>query len=173
MESVLSGLESQALEMGLILKIQVRRPFNLWTLRLVVAKEIEIQRIQILGEIKGWAYPKTSGFQIDTIRVRPDSSIAVGHLLWSAAMAWALEETPCKKVRLLAIRDGEKQHNVLIRYFIKRGFAPIREVGASLIDLPLRLIWGGSGELMMGDCHQILLTNQRLWKESYQLNSLD
>jgi hypothetical protein len=106
----------------------------------------------MLGEMKGWALPLASGLQLDTMRVQGQDTAGVGLLIWAATFAWALESTPCRSARLLAIRDGDHQHRRLVRYFERLGFEPVREVGAGLTDLPLRLIWGGSGLLMRGDC---------------------
>jgi hypothetical protein len=39
-----------------------------------------------------------------------------------------------------------------VRYFRRLGFQPLREVGSAPMDLALRLVWGGSGLLMGGDC---------------------
>jgi len=75
----------------------------------------------------------------------------VGALIWAATFAWALEATPCRRARLLAIRDNEQQHRRLVRYFRQLGFEPTREVAAAALDLPLRLVWGGAGLLMRGD----------------------
>ena len=36
------------------------------------------------------------------------------------------------------------------------GFEVVKEVGSSPIDLFLRLIWGGAGTLMKGDCSYVL-----------------
>jgi hypothetical protein len=63
-----------------------------------------------------------------------------------------MEATPCRRAILLAIRDSEAQHRRLVRYFQRLGFEPVRELGAAAIDLPLRLVWGGSGLLMEGEC---------------------
>ena len=163
MPVILNELEQQAMKVGLLLRIQVRRPFNLWALKLVVAQQIEAEKIQIWGEMKAWAYSHENGLQLDTMRVNPNAPKGVGCLIWAATMAWALEETPCKNARLLAIRDEEKQHATLVRYFASRGFRSVRDVGSSLLDLPLRMVWGGSGLLMLGDCSKILSINQRLW----------
>ena len=166
MKGRLDLLEMEALNEGLLLRLQVRRPFNIWALKLVVAKKQVDNSIQILGEIKGWAYSGLNGFQLDTMRVHPKAPIGVGHLIWAGVMSWALENTPCKKARLLAIRDEDKQHATLIRYFISRGFIPIQEVGSSPFDLPLRLVWGGAGTLMIGDCEEVFKINQRRWQLS-------
>ena len=53
-------------------------------------------------KIKGWAYNGINGFQLDTMRVLPFAPKGVGHLIWAASMAWAQENTPCSKARLLA-----------------------------------------------------------------------
>jgi len=57
---------------------------------------------------------------------------------------------------LLAIYDSEGYSKKLVRYFRLIGFTFIKEVGASPSDLFLRLIWGGAGTLMKGDCSKIL-----------------
>ena len=41
------------------------------------------------------------------------------------------------------------------------GFEIIKEVGSSPADLFLRLVWGGAGTLMKGDCFQILQKIQK------------
>ena len=120
-----SQLGEQALEVGLLLKLRVNRPMGLWALRLVVADYINADKIRILGEMKAWAYRGVNGLQLDTIRVHPDASSGVGHLLWAATMAWAIESTPCEKARLLAICDDEYQHACLVRYFSMKGFKKI------------------------------------------------
>ncbi len=161
----LARLEYQASEAGLLLRIQVRRPFNLWALRLVVADYLETDKIRILGEMKAWAYNGANGLQLDTMQVSPKAPAGVGHLIWAATMAWALEETPCRSARLLAIYDENNQHKVLQRYFRRRGFKTVRHVGSSPMDLPLRLVWGGAGAFMVGDCEEVLERNYRSWSE--------
>ncbi len=158
-------LEKEASTKGLLLRLQVRRPLNIWSLRLVVAEEIESQKIRIWGEMKAWAYKGVDGLQLDTMLVNPKAPQGVGHLIWAATMLWALEETPCKRARLLAIHDADNQHNRLIRYFHQRGFRPSREVGAAILDLPLRIIWGGAGSLMIGDCNEVLNYSLRQWRK--------
>ncbi|MFZ9975004.1 MAG: hypothetical protein ACO3FK_12080, partial [Vulcanococcus sp.] len=98
------------------------------------------------------ALPLPDALQLDTMRVQGPQTQGVGALIWAATFAWALESTPCRSARLLAIRDNDLQHRRLVRYFQRLGFAPIREVGAAALDLPLRLIWGGAGLLMRGEC---------------------
>ena len=70
--------------------------------------------------------------------------------------AWAIERKNSKKARLLAIYDTEGYSMKLVRYFKIIGFEIVKEVGSSPIDLFLRLVWGGAGTLMKGDCFHIL-----------------
>ena len=162
----LTQLERQALDAGLLLRIKVNRPLNLWSMRLVVADYLEPSKVRILGEMKAWAYGGVNGLQLDTMRVHPNASVKVGHLVWAATMAWALEVTPCKKARLLAIRDDERQHARLVRYFLRRGFKKVREVGSAPTDLPLRLVWGGAGSLLVADCQDVFQRSFKLWQSS-------
>ena len=162
MNTSLSELEQQALKAGFLLRIQIRRPLNLWTFKVVVAQRLEVDKLKILGEMKGWAYSSEKGLQLDTMRVLQSAPSGVGHLIWAATMAWALEMTPCRQARLLAIYDAKSQHTSLTKYFLKRKFYFVREVNSSLFDLPLRLIWGGAGSLMHGDCEDV-------FKYSYEL----
>ncbi len=135
-----------------------------------MAKEIEQNKIQILGEMKAWAYGGVNGLQLDTMRVHPKSPKGVGHLIWAATMAWALEETPCRYARLLAICDDEYQHSVQVRYFSRRGFKLVRDVGSSPLDLPYRMIWGGAGSLMVANCLEVLEQSRKSWIASKVLD---
>ena len=141
-----------AAERGLLLRLRAPQTLGLWRLQVGVARSLGEGSAQLLGEMKGWALPLASGLQLDTMRVQGQDTAGVGLLIWAATFAWALESTPCRSARLLAIRDGDRQHRRLVRYFERLGFGPVREVGAGLTDLPLRLVWGGSGLLMRGDC---------------------
>ena len=156
-------LEKEASSRGLLLRIQVRRPLDIWSLRLVVGEKTSNDKIQLWGEMKGWAYKNTKGLQLDTMKVSKNAKSGVGDLIWAATMAWALEETPCRSARLLAIYDENNQHEILQRYFRRRGFNTVRTVGSSLLDLPLRLVWGGAGAFMVGDCETVLKRSYRGW----------
>ena len=163
---MLEHLEAQARDRGLLLRVQVGRPLSQWSLRMVVARPIDASRVQLLGEMKGWAYNAEKGLQLDTMRVIPSRSVGVGDVSWAATMAWALENTPCRQARLLAIRDDERQHRRLKRYFEQRGFNTVREVESALWDLPLRMIWGGAGALMTGTVETVLHRSIRGWDQS-------
>lgn len=159
----LARLEEQARGRGLLLRLLVRRPAGLaWTLRVGVARpEAASQGLQLLGELKGWALPTAAGLRLDTMRVQGADTAAVGPLLWAATFAWALEATPCRSARFLAIRDDARQHRRLVRYFTRLGFEPVRELGAAAWDLPARTLWGGAGLLMRGDCQLVLQRSAR------------
>lgn len=165
----LLDLEAAARARALLLRLQVRELAGLRTLRVVVARPRPDQPLLLLGELKGWAMPLATGLQLDTMRVQSPATQGVGPLIWAATFAWALEATPCRRARLLAIRDAEQQHRRLVRYFQRLGFTATRELGAAPGDLPLRLVWGGSGLLMRGDCAEGLARAcaqlDRLWPE--------
>ena len=152
---------------NLTIKIQVREFLGLKIFRIIVA-QINNNSVKIWGEIKGWTIPTRSGLQLDTLRILNDSPKFVSELIWATTMAWALEKTTCKFARLLAIYDSEGYSKKLVRYFRFIGFTFIKEVGASPSDLILRLIWGGAGTLMKGDCSKILKKlEKKLLKENF------
>ena len=159
----LAILEKEVSDNGWILRIQVRRPLNIWSFKLVVGEITSNTKIQLFGEMKGWAYQNTKGLQLDTMKVAKRAKSGVGDLIWAATMAWALEETPCRSARLLAIYDENNQHKILQRYFRRRGFDTVRTVGSSPLDLPLRLVWGGAGAFMVGNCETILERSYSSW----------
>jgi len=179
----LQDLEAEAQRRDLLLRLQVRRPLGLlWSLRIGVAQRRlgrqsamraapppqprraghtdSHSRLVLLGELKGWALPTATGLRVDTLQVagreRGEADLGVGPLLTAACFAWALEATPCRRAQFLAIRDDARQHRRLVRYFRRLGFEPLRELGAAPWDLPARLLWGGSGLLMQGDCQEVL-----------------
>jgi len=150
----LERIEAIATAQGRLLRIQAPQRLGLWSLRVVVARPRPGQGPLLLGVLKGWALPSESGLHLDTLRVQGQETEGVGDLVWAATFAWALECTPCRRAWLLAIRDRERQHARLVRYFQRQGFGAHRELGAALPDLPRRLLWGGSGLLMVGDCQE-------------------
>jgi len=140
---------------NLTIKIQIREVLGLKIFRIIVA-QVNNNSVKIWGEIKGWTLPLEEGLQLDTMRILKGSPKFVSELIWATTMAWALEKTTCKYARLLAIYDSEGYSKKLVRYFKFIGFTFIKEVGSSPSDLFLRLIWGGAGTLMKGDCSKIL-----------------
>ena len=148
-------IEEIALSLGLLLKIQVRETFGLCFFRIVVAEQ-KLNTIKIWGEMKGWTYFSKQGIQLDTLRILRNCPPFVSEIIWATTMSWALEKKNSKKARLLAIFDSEGYSKKLVRYFKIIGFSIVKEVGSSPTDLFLRLVWGGAGTLMKGDCSCIL-----------------
>jgi hypothetical protein len=149
----LTQLEQFAAQRGLLLRLRVNRRLGIWTFQVAVARQLEPGRAQLLGELKGWALPTVQGLHLDTMRVQGEDTVLVGPLIWAATFAWALEATPCRRARLLAIHDDDRQHRRLVRYFLRLGFRAERVLGAGPLDLGPRLLWGGAGLLMGGDCN--------------------
>jgi len=157
----LAALETWATARELLLRLRAGRRLGIWGLQVAVARPLGPGRAQLLGELKGWALPTAAGLQLDTMRVQGQDTALVGPLIWAATFAWALEATPCRSARLLAIDDDDRQHRRLVRYFAALGFEPVHALGAGPADLPLRLIWGGAGLLMRGDCAEGLRRSGR------------
>jgi hypothetical protein len=156
-----AALEVRAWAAGLLLRLRVGGLAGVRGVRVVLARPRPQAPPLLLGELKGWCLPTAAGLRLDTMRVQGDDTAAVGPLIWAATFAWALEATPCRSARLLAIRDGERQHRRLVRYFRRLGFTPLRELGAGPLDLGPRLLWGGAGLLMQGDCAEGLQRSGR------------
>ena len=148
-------LQNIAFSLGLVLKIQVRETLGLCFFKIVIAEQKD-NIVKIWGEMKGWTFFDTQDIQLDTLRIIRTSPPFVSELIWASTMAWAIEKKTIKKARLLAIYDTEGYSKKLVRYFKIIGFKIVKEVGSSPIDLFLRLVWGGSGTLMKGDCFHIL-----------------
>ena len=148
-------LQNIAFSLGLVIKIQVRETLGLCFFKIVIAEQKD-NIVKIWGEMKGWTILSNQAIQLDTLRILSTSPPYVSELLWACTLAWAIEKKTSKKARLLAIYDTEGYSKKLVRYFKIIGFEIIKEVGSSPVDLFLRLVWGGSGTLMKGDCFHIL-----------------
>ena len=148
-------LEKLAFSLGLLIKIQVREALGLCFFRIVIAEKNN-NIVKIWGEMKGWTYLNRQGIQLDTLRILSKAPSFVSELIWATTMAWAIEKKSSNKARLLAIFDSEGYSKKLVRYFKLIGFKIVKEVGSSPVDLFLRLVWGGAGTLMTGECIPIL-----------------
>ena len=148
-------LEKLAFSIGLIIKIQVRETLGFCFFKIVIAEQ-KNNIVKIWGEMKGWTYFSYKSIQLDTLRILSKSPPFVSELIWATTMAWAIEKKSSNKARLLAIFDSEGYSKKLVRYFKLIGFKIVKEVGSSPIDLFLRLVWGGAGTLMTGECNFIL-----------------
>ena len=153
-------LEKLAVTIGLLVKIQVRETLGLCFFRIVVAEQKD-NIIKILAEMKGWTFLNKQGIQLDTLRILSKAPPFVSELIWATTMAWAIEIKASNKARLLAIFDNEGYSKKLVRYFKLIGFKIVKEVGSSPVDLLLRLVWGGAGTLMKGECISMLKKLER------------
>ena len=151
----INQIQAYAESIGLIIKIQLRETLGFNLFRIVVAEQNN-DAVKIWAEMKGWTYPNENGLQLDTLRILSNAPQFVSELIWATTMSWALEKTMCKNARLLAIYDDAGYSKKLVRYFRLIGFNIIREVGSNPPDILLRLIWGGAGTLMKGNCSYIL-----------------
>ena len=73
------------------------------------------------------------------------------HSCWRLATAcWIREKGPFDntKAELLCIRDDERQLRLLVRFYRRLGFTPLREVGSDLRSIADRVVWGGDGTIM-------------------------
>ena len=152
---MIEDLENLANSIGLIIKIQARETLGLCFFRIVIAEQKD-NIIKIWAEMKGWTYLNKQGIQLDTLRILSKAPAFVSELIWATTMAWAIEKKSSNKARLLAIFDSEGYSKKLVRYFKLIGFKIVKEVGSSPADLFLRLVWGGAGTLMTGECIPIL-----------------
>ena len=148
-------LEKLASSIGLLIKIQVRETLGLCFFRVVIAEQKD-NIIKIWAEMKGWTFLNKQGIQLDTLRILNKAPTFVSELIWGTTMAWAIEKKSSNKARLLAIFDSEGYSKKLVKYFKLIGFRIVKEVGSSPEDLFLRLVWGGAGTLMTGECVHIL-----------------
>lgn len=160
----LGPIEAEAAERGWKLRLAASRRLGVWSLRAAVARPLGPDRAELLGELKGWALPLDRVLRLDTLRVQGEGSAGVAPLLLATACAWALEQTPCQRARFLAIHDDDRQHRRLVRYFRSLGFTPLRTLGSSPADWAPRLLWGGSGLLMEGDCGETVRRCARRWR---------
>tara|TARA_B100001769_G_C21809011_1_gene440165 strand:+ start:142 stop:651 length:510 start_codon:yes stop_codon:yes gene_type:complete len=151
----IDDLQNVALSLGLVIKIQPRETLGLCFFKIVIAEQND-NIVKIWAEMKGWTYFDKQAIQLDTLRILSNSPSFVSELIWASTMAWAIEMKNSKKARLLAIYDNEGYSKKLVRYFKIIGFKVVKEVNSSPIDLFLRLVWGGAGTLMKGDCLYVL-----------------
>ena len=102
-------------------------------------------------------------FHLDTIRVknrrqnigfqRTGYTIegpGISFIMGSYALTWA-QSKGCRTTQLLAVKDSEDMHNILVRLYESFGFKTIRFVGDEQSSVADRLVWGAVGTLMEMD----------------------
>jgi hypothetical protein len=93
-----------------------------------------------------WARKKERGAK----RYAASRKLQPGLLVSLAVACWVREKGAFgnPRAQLLCIRDDERQHRSLIRFYRKLGFRPLREVGSDLGSIADRVVWGGEGTIM-------------------------
>jgi len=71
----------------------------------------------------------------------------ISFILGSYALVWAYQKG-CKRTELLAVKDTEAMHQILIRLYESFGFNKLRDVGDDSKSIGDRLLWGAVGTLM-------------------------
>lgn len=71
----------------------------------------------------------------------------ISFIMGSYALRWAFDKG-CTVTQLLAVKDSEEMHQVLVRLYGSFGFRVIKELTDSLESVPDRLVWGAEGTLM-------------------------
>ena len=100
--------------------------------------------------------------QLDTIRVKNQRQNSgykrkndnwtidgpgISFIMGSMALVWA-SGRGCTETQLLAVKDNETMHKILIRLYQSFGFKVLREIGDDSASVPDRLVWGAVGTLM-------------------------
>ena len=107
---------------------------------------VHLETIEVRKYTGFWARKKPKG----AARYDAARRLSPGVLVAGAVACWIRERDPfkCRSMQLLAIRDDERQHRALVRFYRRLGFAPLREIGGDLRSVADRLVWGGDGLLM-------------------------
>ncbi|CAM9920846.1 unnamed protein product, partial [Hapterophycus canaliculatus] len=79
----------------------------------------------------------------------------LGAVLGCAAVRYGFDRG-ARRVELLAIRENDKQHSRLVRYYRIAGFQAERDVGEDLGSLRDRLTWGAEGTLMAASAEEFM-----------------
>ena len=148
---------------GLQLKVQPTGPY----LRLEAYPKSDEESI---GYLTAFMRPWPLGmFQLDTIQVQNrrqtlgfarKSTVnlegpGISFIMGSYALRWAYERG-CRVTQLLAVKDTEEMHQVLIRLYSSFGFRVVKELTDSADSIPDRLVWGAEGTLMEMDIEAFL-----------------
>ena len=159
----LSDIHHYAELCGLQLKVQPTGPF----LRL---EAYPISDSESIGYLTAFIRPWPLGmFQLDTIQVQNrrqtlgfsrKSTVnlegpGISFIMGSYALRWA-HERGCRTTQLLAVKDSEEMHQVLVRLYGSFGFRVVKELTDSMDSVPDRLVWGAEGTLMEMDIDAFL-----------------
>ena len=153
----ISGLRLKAIETGPLLRLEAHP----------IQSEGEADAI---GYLTAFIRPLPFGlFHLDTIQVKNRrqnigfqrtgytmEGPGISFLMGSYALVWA-QSKGCKTTQLLAVKDSEEMHGVLVRLYESFGFRILRSVGDERNSIADRLVWGAVGTLMEMDIGSFML----------------
>ena len=107
---------------------------------------VHLEAIEVRRYTGFWSRKKAAG----AARYDAVKKLSPGLLLAGAVSPWVNECDPfkCATYQLMAIRDDERQHRSLVRFYRRLGFTPLREVGTDFRSIADRVVWGGDGLIM-------------------------
>ena len=107
---------------------------------------VHLEAIEIRKFTGFWARRKESGAK----RYAAARKLNPGVLLAVGTCCWCREKSPfsVSKAELLCIKDDERQHRSLVRFYRRLGFSTLREIGSDIRSIADRIVWGGDGTLM-------------------------
>eukprot|EP01038_Epipyxis_sp_PR26KG_P004670 gene4670-6561_t len=126
---------------------------------------------ELIGYLTGFIRPiPFKLFQLDTIQVKNRRQTlgfkrknwkmdgpGISFIMGSWALKWAYDRG-CKSAELLAVRDSDRMHDILVKLYQSFGFVFLRAVNDDSGSIPDRLVWGAVGTLMKLDI-------TKFWKE--------
>jgi hypothetical protein len=151
----LNDIDTYAKLCGLTLNVKPSGPF----LRI---EAVPIGSEECIGHLSAFIRPLPPLlFQLDTIQVenrrqtlgfqrRKEVSLdgpGISFIMGSYALRWAYDRG-CRTTQLLAVKDTDEMHKVLVRLYNSFGFRLLRELDDTAASIPDRLIWGAEGSLM-------------------------
>eukprot|EP00241_Pyramimonas_parkeae_P011055 CAMPEP_0114229848 /NCGR_PEP_ID=MMETSP0058-20121206/3140_1 /TAXON_ID=36894 /ORGANISM="Pyramimonas parkeae, CCMP726" /LENGTH=236 /DNA_ID=CAMNT_0001340979 /DNA_START=8 /DNA_END=718 /DNA_ORIENTATION=- len=170
-------IKSAADDRGMALSMTTAGPFFKVQCRhsAIPVDEGDDRDADLVGEATGFTAPWFGILHLDQLRVfnskikklaktesvvnsqvSIQTTFGVGLLVGALAVKYAYD-CGCTKAELLAIKDDDRWHARLVRYYSRLGFHAVREVGDNgLSDLPHLLVWGGAGTRMDADIELLI-----------------
>jgi len=155
--ALLSGLRLKAVETGPLLRLEaapVGDPESpIGNLNAFIRPVLPFNKLFHLDTIQVKNRRQTLGFSRVGYTIEgPGISFIMG----SYALVWAAERG-CSTTQLLAVKDSEEMHQVLLRMYAGYGFKVLRDVGDDSASVADRLVWGAVGTLMEMDIGSFMM----------------
>jgi hypothetical protein len=145
---------------NIVLKSSVTGGLTL-TVEAFVKGEEDLNDPKPIGNL--WAFIRPVPFRLfhlDTIQVKNRrqtlgfrregwsmSGPGISFIMGSWALRWAYDRG-CRETELLAVKDSENMHQILMKLYGSFGFRKVRDVGDDSASIGDRLVWGAVGTLM-------------------------